>query len=110
MPAVDISEKHFTVAELAENWNVHPNTVRKVFDRVPDVVTITLPSKNKRRYRAIRIPHSVAERVYRGLRGLGPRQTVAVERAAPKPAIDPNLTGLERRQTEMRERMRRSKH
>jgi hypothetical protein len=120
VPAVDITEKHFSVLELAEFWNVHPNTIRNLFAHVPDVVRICLPSKEKRdkhgnlvaprRYITVRIPQSVAERVLRGLRGLGPRQTITVEKAAPKPTIDPALTGLERRQAEMRERMRKRRH
>lgn len=115
MPQVDVTEKHFTVLELAELWNLHTNTIRKLFERVPDAVRITMPTvgkdgKRKRSYTTLRIPQSVAERVMRGLRGLGPQQVVTVTKPAPKPLVDPSLTGLERRQAEMKLRNRKGRH
>lgn len=51
-------EPHFTPAALAERWNVSVSYVRQRFAREPGVL---------RCGRALRIPQSVAERVYRGM-------------------------------------------
>jgi hypothetical protein len=58
-------EKHYTVYELAALWSISPNTVRRLFENEPGVLVITRPKPNKRIHRTIRIPESVAQRVYR---------------------------------------------
>ena len=61
-------ERHFSLAELAEAWNLSEDTVRRMFEREPDVLIFENPEKaSERRRRTIRIPESVAERVYRRL-------------------------------------------
>jgi hypothetical protein len=61
-------ERHFSPAELAEAWNLSEDTVRRMFEREPDVLIFENPEKaSDRRRRTIRIPESVAERVYRRL-------------------------------------------
>jgi hypothetical protein len=62
-----IDERHYSVAELAEHWNLSPDTIRKLFEDEPGVLVLGENSKRrgKRRYTTLRIPESVAARVYR---------------------------------------------
>ncbi len=57
-------EPHFTVAELAARWGLSNDTVRRIFEDVDDVIEISRPRRRTRRYTTIRIPESVAARVY----------------------------------------------
>ena len=57
-------ERHYTVAELAEQWNLSRDTIRRMFENEPGVVVFTHPKLNKRVYRTLRIPESVAKRKY----------------------------------------------
>jgi transcriptional regulator GlxA family with amidase domain len=61
-------ERHFSPAELAETWSLSEDTIRRMFERESGVLIFENPSRNpNRRRRTIRIPQSVAERVYRKL-------------------------------------------
>jgi hypothetical protein len=61
-------ERHYTPAELSELWNLSQDTVRRMFEREPDVLIFENTEKaSERRRRTMRIPESVAERVYRRL-------------------------------------------
>jgi len=57
-------ERHFTVAELAELWAVSTDTVRRLFENEHGVVVIAHPRRRARRYKTLRIPESVAQRVH----------------------------------------------
>lgn len=58
----------FTVAEVAEMTGYSRDTVTRLFERERGVLIINRPTTNrKRRYRSIRIPAGVYERVIRGL-------------------------------------------
>lgn len=60
---------HYTIAELAALWKFSIRTLRQEFDREPGVLAKG-HNKSKgarRRYRSLRIPEGVAERVYRRL-------------------------------------------
>jgi transcriptional regulator GlxA family with amidase domain len=58
-------EHHFSLAELAELWSLSENTIRRMFEGEPGVMIFENPSRNPaRRRRTLRIPQSVAERVY----------------------------------------------
>ena len=61
------SERHYTVGEIAGMWNLAPDTVRRMFEREPGVLVLgeTNGDRGKRRYTTLRIPESVAQRVYR---------------------------------------------
>jgi hypothetical protein len=60
-----IWEKHYTPAELAELWGFSDEFVRKLFRGQDGVVVVNRPEKmHKRGYVTLRIPKSVAERVY----------------------------------------------
>lgn len=70
MAAIEINPlvRHYTVEELAEKWNVHPETVRSWFRDEPGVLKIVKqqgPGRTKRKYATYRIPEPVMERVYR---------------------------------------------
>jgi hypothetical protein len=61
-------EQHLSPAELAEEWNLSEDTVRRIFEREPDVLVFENPERgSSRRRRTLRIPESVAKRVYRRL-------------------------------------------
>jgi hypothetical protein len=61
-----ILERHFTVAVLAELWSMSCDTIQKWFEDVPGVVKIGNDgSRGKRRKITLRIPESVALKVYR---------------------------------------------
>lgn len=58
-------ERHYAVAEIAEAWNLSADKVRALFEYEPGVLVITdqIP-RRKRRYRTLRIPQSVVDRVH----------------------------------------------
>lgn len=72
-PAREIStEKHYSVAELAELWNLSENTIRRMFEDEPGVLKWGDPEQRfKRRYTTLRIPETVMLRVHRKLRSAG---------------------------------------
>jgi hypothetical protein len=60
------SEPHRTVKEIAESWNLSQDAVRRIFERESGVFVLdNSASPGKRRYRTLRIPKSVEERVHR---------------------------------------------
>jgi hypothetical protein len=61
--------RHFTPAELGELWGLSADSIRRLFLREPGVLVICDGAKrgSKRRYRTLRIPAPVAERVHRRL-------------------------------------------
>lgn len=59
------AERHYAVTELAEMWNLSADKIRDLFDSEPGVLVIGERSpRGKRRYRTLRIPQTVVERVY----------------------------------------------
>lgn len=64
----EILERHFSVQTLAELWGLSTDAIRELFDNEPGVLRLgDRKSGRKRRYVTIRIPESVAARVYRRL-------------------------------------------
>lgn len=60
-----VLERCFSPERLAELWSLSPDTVRRMFENEPGVLVIERPRVyGKRRYRTLRIPESVARRVY----------------------------------------------
>jgi len=58
-------ERHFKPSELAELWGFHSDKVRDWFQNEPGVLTENRPEQlHKRGYKSMRIPASVAARVY----------------------------------------------
>lgn len=65
-------ERHYTVAELASWLNISYDAALGLFRDEP-VVRISRLRKKVRRYTTIRVPQSVAERVYQRLTNGGQR-------------------------------------
>ena len=60
-----MGEHHYSVRELAAMWNLSDDTIRRLFANEPDVQVVERPGRTeKRRFRTLRIPVSVAQRVY----------------------------------------------
>lgn len=58
-------ERHFTPKQLAELWLLHESTIRRLFIDEPGVLKYGGPFRRGRRgYFTLRIPESVAKRVY----------------------------------------------
>jgi transcriptional regulator GlxA family with amidase domain len=56
----------YTIAEVAEMTGLSARTITRMFENVKGVILIERPeSMHKRRYRSIRIPRAVYERVIR---------------------------------------------
>lgn len=69
-----ILERHFSVADLAERLSLSPSTIIRIFRDEPGVVKIGTPDRLvKRPHLTLRIPESVARRVYDRLRSRSSR-------------------------------------
>jgi hypothetical protein len=56
----------YTVSELAQNWQLCENTIRKLFQDRPGVFKLgDVNPRRKRSYVTLRIPRAVAEQVWR---------------------------------------------
>jgi hypothetical protein len=63
-------ERHFQPKELAEAWSLCEDVIRELFAKEEGVLVLrNQPSRHKRRYNSMRIPKSVADRVYHRLTG-----------------------------------------
>jgi hypothetical protein len=60
-------EQHFSPDELGQVWGLSADTVRRLFEREPGVLVVERTKTRARRYRTLRIPESVAQRVHRQL-------------------------------------------
>jgi hypothetical protein len=60
MPAL---ERHYTCHELAQLWQLSPDTIRALFRDTPGVLKVSRPATRfKRAYTSYRIPESVAQK------------------------------------------------
>ncbi len=67
-PLPRYQERHYSVLEIAETWNLSPEVIRRIFEKEPGVLVIGNDSTRSRRgYHTLRIPESVMERVHRRL-------------------------------------------
>lgn len=58
-------ERHYSPAELGGMWSLSADTIRRVFESEPGVLVFENPVRSSdRRFRTLRIPESVALRVY----------------------------------------------
>lgn len=62
-----IEQRHYTITQLASRWGLGYNTVYRAFVDEPDVLRIGNVKSKKRTKITMRIPESVAGRVYRRL-------------------------------------------
>jgi hypothetical protein len=54
----------FSVAEVAAFLEMSPQSVRRLFEKEPGIIVLARPGRmNKRRYRSMRIPRAVYNRV-----------------------------------------------
>ena len=60
-----VAERHYTVGQLAAMWNLSTEFVRQIVQHEPGVSEWVRQSPGRRRYRVLRVPESVAERIYR---------------------------------------------
>ena len=64
-PIHPMLEQHYTIGKLSKMWGFSAHTIRAWFEDEPGCLMIHHPEKmHKRGYTSIRVPHSVAERVY----------------------------------------------
>lgn len=66
-PNPSFREQHLTVAQIAELWQLDDKTVRALFLEEDGVLVIQNPRRRTRTYKTLRIPESVARRVYERL-------------------------------------------
>ena len=57
-------ERHFTVGELAAMWNLSSEFVRQLVEKEPGITEWVRQRPGARRYRVLRVPQSVARRLY----------------------------------------------
>ena len=63
--ATSATEKHYSVAEVAEMWHVGTDLIRDIFEDEPGVLRIARPETSRKRgYTTLRIPQSTLDRVY----------------------------------------------
>lgn len=58
-------ERHYTTNELAQMWKFSTEFVRQIVRGEPGVTEWVRQQPGRRRYSVIRVPQSVAERLYR---------------------------------------------
>jgi hypothetical protein len=61
------NERHYTPEQLGELWGLSADTIRRLFEREEGVLVVERERNGRRRYRTLRIPESVVERVHRRL-------------------------------------------
>ena len=59
-----LEERHYTIAELAKMWNFSTEFVRQIVRGEPGVTEWVRQAAGRRRYSVLRVPQSVAERLY----------------------------------------------
>jgi predicted transcriptional regulator len=68
-------EQHYSVAEIAQDWGLSENTVRKLFESEDGVIKVQSPhatlvkNPNKKPRTSLRISASARDRVYASLAG-----------------------------------------
>ncbi len=63
-------EKHHTIEEIAEIWNLSKDTIRRIFLNEDGVLKIVRPgTRYKRAHVTLRIPDSIMRRVHRRMCG-----------------------------------------
>lgn len=66
------AEKHYSVSELAELWNLSNSTIRRIFENEPGVLKWgSREARFRRQYTTLRIPETVVMRVHRQLQSTG---------------------------------------
>jgi hypothetical protein len=64
-PTPEVTERHYSVSEVARLWGISTDMVRDIFRKEPGVLNFRRPgTRTKRSYSTIRVPHSVLTRVH----------------------------------------------
>jgi hypothetical protein len=64
-PTPEVTERFYSVQDIARMWNISTDLVRDLFRDVHGVLKVNRPStRTKRGYSTIRVPHSVLVRVH----------------------------------------------
>ncbi|MGH7634731.1 MAG: hypothetical protein ACRENC_13435 [Gemmatimonadaceae bacterium] len=84
-----LEERHYTIRELSRMWRFSDEFVRQIVKDEPGVTEWVRQRPGRRRYRVLRVPQSVAERLYR-------RALVRAEIEAPRLAGDHNVLKRDR--------------
>ena len=71
-------ERHYTVSELADMWKLSTEFVRQIVRGEPGVTEWVRQAPGRRRYRVLRVPQSVAERLYRRALSRAEREAPAI--------------------------------
>jgi hypothetical protein len=59
------TEKHYSIAEIANLWGLSERTTRRILDREPGILAWGQPGDGKRRRRlTVRVPESVLLRIH----------------------------------------------
>ena len=69
---MNIFERHYTLSELAKAWHMSRHSLQPLFEFEKGVIRYgvgKLTKTRKRSYVSIRVPESVARRVYRRITG-----------------------------------------
>lgn len=84
---MSVFEQHYSPKQLAEKWGFSARFVRDLFAREPGILVADRPEElHKRRYTTLRIPESVALRVYTRMQSKGRvRKSQTPSRPAPLP-------------------------
>ena len=90
-------ERHYTVSELADMWKLSTEFVRQIVRREAGVTEWVRQAPGRRRYRVLRVPQSVAERLYHRALSRAEREPPAIR--------NPRL-GLQRSRRTPMERLR----
>lgn len=64
------TEQHYSYREIADIWRVSVRTVSRVFDQVPGVIRIGIPTVLDRKKQRVKssVPKSILEQTYQNLR------------------------------------------
>lgn len=63
---IRITERHYSVQEVAQMWGLSPTAIRRMFRNEPGVLCFgKVKPGHRRAYLTLRLPASVVERVYR---------------------------------------------
>jgi len=88
MPAQTAAlEQHYSVADVAGRWGLSVDTVRRLFEHESGVIVIEPTPRgrfSRRRYRTLRIPAAIVERVHRRLSVVSSESRISVRNTETK--------------------------
>jgi hypothetical protein len=82
-------ERHFTIHELSKMWHFSVEFVRQIVKDEPGVTEWVRQQPGKRRYRVLRVPQSVVERLYRRAQARAEEEGVVPKYVGRRPRAAP---------------------